>query len=191
VTAATRLEAIANDIRGHLPCGFEPCETCTNFVPGEGSAQADVVVVGEAPGASEDRTGRPFVGAAGRLLDGLLEVAGLDREEVFITNVLKARPPGNRDPRADEVAHHWPWLEAQLSVIEPELLVPLGRHALARFVADVKISEVHGRVLEEDGRRLFPMYHPAAALHAQGLRETLREDARLLGETLGALRASA
>jgi DNA polymerase len=178
------LDAIAAEIGGHVPCGFEICEQATNLVAGEGSADARVVIVGEAPGAQEDRQGRPFVGNAGRLLDRLLEAAGLRREEVFITNVLKARPPGNRDPRADEVAHHLPWLEAQLEVIEPELIVPLGRHALARFADDLKISETHGRVVERDGRRLFPMYHPAAALHATALRETLFDDARALGAAL-------
>jgi uracil-DNA glycosylase len=108
------LDGIAKEILGHIPCGFEICEQATNLVPGEGSPTADVVLVGEAPGASEDRTGRPFVGSAGKLLDRLLEEAGLQREDVFITNVVKARPPGNRDPKADEVAHHLPWLEAQL-----------------------------------------------------------------------------
>jgi DNA polymerase len=178
------LDAIAEEIRNHVPCGFEICEQATNLVPGEGSATADVVFVGEAPGASEDREGRPFVGRAGRLLDELLAEAGLRREDVFITNVVKARPPGNRDPRAAEVAHHLPWLEAQLEVIRPRLLVPLGRHALARFVDDVKIGEVHGQLLERDGRTLFPMYHPAAALHNQSLRATLVEDARALGQAL-------
>jgi DNA polymerase len=178
------LDAIAEEIRNHVPCGFEICEQATNLVPGEGSATADVVFVGEAPGASEDREGRPFVGRAGRLLDELLAEAGLRREDVFITNVVKARPPGNRDPRAAEVAHHLPWLEAQLEVIRPRLLVPLGRHALARFVDDVKIGEVHGQLLERDGRTLFPMYHPAAALHNQRLRSTLVHDARALGQAL-------
>jgi uracil-DNA glycosylase len=178
------LDGIATEIRGHVPCGFEICEQATNLVPGEGSAAARVVIVGEAPGAQEDRKGRPFVGNAGRLLDRLLEAAGLRREDVFITNVVKARPPGNRDPRADEVAHHLPWLEAQLEVIAPELIVPLGRHALARFAADLKISDTHGHVVERDGRHLFPMYHPAAALHATALRETLFEDARALAAAL-------
>ncbi len=178
------LDAIATEIREHVPCGFAICEQATHLVPGEGSATAPVVIVGEAPGASEDKQGRPFVGRAGKLLDQLLEAAGLDREAVFITNVLKARPPGNRDPRADEVAHHRPWLEAQLEVIEPRLLVPLGRHALARFAPDAKISEAHGSVLARDGRTLFPMFHPAAALHNQGLRETLFADARALREAL-------
>ncbi|HEX7297916.1 MAG TPA: uracil-DNA glycosylase [Solirubrobacteraceae bacterium] len=178
------LDAIAQEIRGHVPCGFQICEQATNLVPGEGSATADVVIVGEAPGASEDKQGRPFVGRAGRLLDELLAEAGLDRDDVFITNVVKARPPGNRDPRADEVAHHRPWLEAQLEVIRPRLVVPLGRHALKHFASDAKIGESHGHVLERDGRTLFPMYHPAAALHNQRLRSTLVEDARALRETL-------
>ena len=178
------LDAIAKEIREHVPCGFEICEQATNLVPGEGSATAVVMLVGEAPGASEDRSGRPFVGNAGRLLDRLLEDAGLERAEVFITNVVKARPPGNRDPKADEVAHHLPWLEAQLEVIRPKLLVPLGRHALARFASDVKITQAHGSVIERDGRTLFPMFHPAAALRNPQLRATLHEDAKALRAAL-------
>jgi uracil-DNA glycosylase family 4 len=178
------LDAIAKEIRDHVPCGFAICEQATHLVPGEGSATAEVVLVGEAPGAKEDESGRPFVGAAGHLLDALLAEAGLARTDVFITNVVKARPPGNRDPKADEVAHHLPWLEAQLDVIRPKLLVPLGRHALARFAPDAKISEVHGLVVERDGRRVFPMYHPAAALRNPRLREPLSEDARALRAAL-------
>ena len=180
----TLLDAIAEEIREHVPCGYEICEQATNLVPGEGSPSAQVVLVGQAPGASEDKSRRPFVGSAGRLLDRLLEEAGLQRGDVFITNVVKARPPGNRDPKADEVAHHLPWLEAQLDVIRPTLLVPLGRHALARFAPGAKITEAHGRVLERDGRTLFPMFHPAAALRNPKLRETLHEDARALREAL-------
>jgi uracil-DNA glycosylase len=178
------LDAIAAEIREHDTCGFDVCEQATRMVPGEGSATASVVLVGEAPGANEDREGRPFVGRAGRLLDQLLAEAGLKREDVFITNVLKARPPRNRDPRAAEVAHHLHWLAAQLQVIRPRLLVPLGRHALARFAPDLKIGDVHGHVLQRDGRTLFPMYHPAAALHNQRLLETLVADARALREAL-------
>jgi DNA polymerase len=182
------LDAIAGEVRGHVPCGFEICEQATNLVPGEGNPDADVVFVGEAPGANEDKQGRPFVGAAGKLLDGVLAEAGLERDDVFITNVVKARPPKNRDPRPDEVAHHWPWLEAQLDVIEPRILVPLGRHALGRFVPDVTITEARGRLLEQDGRTLFPMFHPAAAIYNRSLRETLVEDARALAATLAAVR---
>ena len=178
------LEALAHEIRAHRGCGFEPCETATNAVPGEGPADARVMLVGEAPGASEDRQGRPFVGAAGRFLAELLGLAGLSREEVFLANVLKHRPPGNRDPRAREVAHELPWLEAQLELVDPELVVPLGRHALVVFAPDARISEVHGTEVSGAGRRLFPLMHPAAALHRQELRETLQADARELGRLL-------
>jgi uracil-DNA glycosylase len=153
-------------------------------VPGTGPASASIVIVGEAPGAKEDAAGVPFVGAAGKFLDTLLAEAGVARDDVFITNVVKARPPENRDPKAPEVAHHWPWLERQLDIIRPQLLVPLGRHALARFAPDAKIAEAHGAVLEHDGRRLFPLYHPAAALYNGGLRATLVEDAKALGRSL-------
>jgi uracil-DNA glycosylase family 4 len=181
-----QLEELANEIRAHKGehCGFEACETCTQLVPGVGPASASIVIVGEAPGAKEDAAGVPFVGAAGRFLDTLLAEAGIARDDVFITNVVKARPPKNRDPKRDEVAHHWPWLERQLEIIAPQLLVPLGRHALARFAPEAKISEAHGTVLEADGRRLFPLYHPAAALYNSGLRATLVEDAQALGRAL-------
>lgn len=178
------LEDIAQDIRNHLPCGFEPCETCTNFVPGEGPAPAEVMIVGEAPGASEDERGRPFVGRAGRLLDELLAEAGLQRDDVFITNVLKARPPKNRDPKAAEVAHSMPWLEAQLALVEPRLLIPLGRHALAHFAPGERISDVHGTTVIALDRTLFPLYHPAAALRSTGLRDTMFDDAKALREVL-------
>jgi DNA polymerase len=176
------LDDIARELRQHrgCGCGFAICEEATNLVPGEGSGHAGVVLVGEAPGAREDATGRPFVGASGKLLDRLLAEAGLDRESVFITNVVKARPPGNRDPRADEVAHHGPWLERQLAVIRPRLIVPLGRHALAHFAPGLKISDTHGRPAAAGGYDLFPLYHPAAALRGGALRETLFADARAL-----------
>lgn len=178
------LEDVHAEIRAHAGCGFALCEDATQLVPGEGSPTADVMLLGEAPGASEDREGRPFVGRAGRLLDELLAEAGLERGDVYITNVVKARPPDNRDPKADEVAHHLPWLEAQLALIRPRLVVPLGRHALAHFVDDAKISQVHGTQLDSRGRTLFPLYHPAAALHNVGLRDTLFEDARRLRAAL-------
>ena len=154
------------------------------MVPGEGDPDADVMLVGEAPGANEDEQGRPFVGRAGKLLDELLAEAGLEREQVYITNVVKARPPRNRDPKAGEVAHHMPWLEAELALVQPRLVIPLGRHALEHFADDVKISEVHGTEMTERGRALFPLYHPAAALRGQGLRATLFEDARKLRKAL-------
>jgi uracil-DNA glycosylase family 4 len=177
------LEALHEAIRSHGGCGFEPCENATNMVPGEGNPDAELMVVGEAPGRNEDEQGRPFVGRAGKLLDELLAEAGLQREQVFITNVVKARPPGNRDPRAGEVAHHMPWLEAQLELIRPRLVVPLGRHALAHF-SSARIVEVHGTELIDRGRALFPLYHPAAAMYNQTLRPTLFADARALGAAL-------
>lgn len=181
---AQLLDAIAQEIRGHVPCGFAICEEATNLVPGDGSPDAKVVFVGEAPGANEDKHGKPFVGSAGKRLDELLEHAGLQREDIFITNVVKARPPKNRDPKADEVAHHLPWLQAQLQIIDPHVIVPLGRHAMGRFVDGMTITEAHGKTYERDGRMIVPWFHPAAALHNQSLRETLVEDARALGETL-------
>jgi DNA polymerase len=153
------------------------------MVPGEGNPHADVVFVGEAPGAREDALGRPFVGAAGKLLDELLVEAGLVREDVWITNVVKARPPKNRDPTVAEAAHCRPWLEAELALIAPRLVVPLGRHALKHFAPEARIAEVHGRLL--DGG-LFPLYHPAAAIYNRSLRETLFADARALRATLDA-----
>ncbi len=144
------------------------------------------MIVGEAPGAKEDELGRPFVGAAGRVLDGLLASIGLARGDVFITNVLKARPPGNRDPRRDEVEHHRPWLDAQLAAIEPALVVPLGRHALGRFVPEAKIAEVHGTRIEHDGRAYFPLYHPAVALYSRKRLPELEADMAALGRAIGA-----
>ena len=182
------LDALHEEIRTHGGCGFAICEEATHIVPGEGSHTADVMLVGEAPGASEDKQGRPFVGRSGKFLDELLAEAGLVRDDVYITNVVKARPPGNRDPKADEVAHHLPWLERQLALIAPRLVIPLGRHALAHFAPGQKISQVHGTLLVERDRRLVPWLHPAAGLRNPDLREALRRDARALPGVLAAAR---
>jgi uracil-DNA glycosylase len=184
------LDALHEEIRTHGRCGFPLCAGATRIVPGEGSPTAEIVLVGEAPGRMEDELGRPFVGRSGQLLDELLAAAGLDRADVFITNVVKARPPGNRDPKADEVAHHRPWLERQLALIRPELVIPVGRHALAHFAPGRKVTEVHGQLLAVDGLRLVPWLHPAAALRSPGLRETLFQDARRLPGILASARAS-
>jgi DNA polymerase len=175
---ADLLAALCAEIVSHGGCGFEPCETASRMVPGEGNPNAAVVFVGEAPGATEDQLGRPFVGRAGKLLDELLAEAGLARSDVWITNVVKARPPGNRDPKAPEIAHWMPWLARELEIIRPRLVVPLGRHALKHFAPEAKIADVHGRLL--DGS-LFPLYHPAAAIYNVALRGTLFADARALG----------
>jgi DNA polymerase len=182
----TALDDLHEEIRTHGGCGFEICEAATNIVAGEGNPSAEVMLVGEAPGASEDKQGRPFVGRAGKLLDQLLAEAGLAREDVYITNVVKARPPGNRDPKAPEVAHHIPWLEQQLALVKPSVVIPLGRHALAHFAPGERIGELHGREVSRRGRSLYPLYHPAAALRSTKLRETLFADARALGALLAA-----
>src|SRR4051794_4039149 len=184
-----RLSELHEQIRTHRGCGLALCEGALNLVPGEGPEDADVMVVGEAPGRFEDEQGRPFVGRAGQLLDEVLAEAGLAREEGFITNVVKARPPGNRDPTRAEVEHWMPLLERQLALVAPRLVVPLGRHALAHFAPGVRIGEAHGRAITERGRELFPLYHPAAAPRSTKLRETLFADARALGE-LARLRAA-
>jgi uracil-DNA glycosylase len=161
----------------------------TQTVFGEGLKRARLMMVGEIPGDREDRAGRVFVGPAGRELDKALERVGIVREDVYITNVVKARPPRNRDPKAGEVAHHMPWLEAELALVRPGLVVPLGRHALAHFTGGAKISDVHGTEMIERGRSLFPLYHPAAALRGGALRETLFADARKLRQAVAARRA--
>ena len=178
------LTELRDEILAHGGCGFEPCSTARRMVPGEGNPSAAVMFVGEAPGATEDELGRPFVGRAGKLLGELLAEAGLAREDVWITNVVKARPPSNRDPKAPEVAHCMPWLERELAILQPRLVVPLGRHALKHFAPDARIGAVHGTVLAVGGRELFPLYHPAAAMYNQTLRATLFADARALGDRL-------
>ena len=146
------------------------------------------MLVGEAPGAREDEQGRPFVGRSGKLLDELLAEAGLDRAQVYITNVVKARPPGNRDPRADEVAHWLPWLERQLALVQPRLVIPLGRHALAHF-ARARRSPGPRPADRRPRSGAGPVYHPAAALRSTGLREALFADARALPAMLAQVRS--
>lgn len=145
----------------------------TQVVRGVGARRARVLFLGEAPGASEDRAGEPFVGSAGRLLSRLLEEAGLDRSDVYITNVVACRPPKNRTPRVSEVRAHTPWLEEQLRLVRPEVVVTLGRIALTYFIPKAKITELSGRAqtVEWNGAelRLLPLFHPAAALRAADL----------------------
>jgi DNA polymerase len=151
-------------------------------VPGEGSHETEVVFVGEAPGFNEDRQGRPFVGAAGSFLTELLSTVGWRREDVFITNVVKCRPPENRDPEADEIAACAPFLARQLEIMDPALVVTLGRHSLGTFLPGARIGQVHGTARPPaaatwaDRSVVFAMYHPAAALHQGSLRRTLLDD---------------
>jgi uracil-DNA glycosylase family 4 len=184
------LDRLHEEIRTHTGCGFEICEAATHIVPGEGSHTADVMLIGEAPGASEDELGRPFVGRSGRFLDELLAEAGLARDDVFITNVVKARPPRNRDPTAAEVAHYLPWLEQQLALVQPRVVIPLGRHALAHFAPGRRITEVHGAPIVARERLLVPWLHPAAGLRGRAMREALVQDARALPGVLDSSRLS-
>lgn len=148
-------------------------------MPGDGAADARIMVVGEGPGQHEDLQGLPFVGQAGKLLDQLLAAAGVQRRDVYITNIVKCRPPQNRDPLPGEVEACAPYLDRQLALIQPDLVLVLGRHALARLLpGQAGISRVHGRVVEKDGRAYMPMYHPAAALYNSLLLKTLEEDFR-------------
>lgn len=156
-------------------------ETALHVVPGVGSASARLLFVGEAPGKKEDETGEPFVGAAGKFLNEMLASINLDRSDIYITNVVKYRPPNNRDPLPEEVAACWPWLRAQVELINPEIIILLGRHALERFVPGKRISVEHGRAFRRTVPDLgtyvfFALYHPAAALYNGGMRETLLKD---------------
>ncbi len=180
------LAAVALEVSGCTRCALHAGRTRT--VPGEGNPLSDVLLVGEGPGAREDATGRPFVGPAGQLLDELLRAIGWSREQVFIANVVKCRPPANRDPEPEEISACRPYLDRQEAALDPAVIVTLGRHSLRRYLPDARIGEVHGRLRRSGGRFVFPMYHPAAALHQASLRETLFADMRGLPAALLAAR---
>jgi uracil-DNA glycosylase len=152
------------------------CRSRARAVPGEGPADAKIMFIGEGPGWHENQQGRPFVGPAGQFLNELLASIGLKREDVFITNVVKCRPPGNRDPLPDEIAACSKYLDRQLELIKPRMIVTLGRYSMARFFPNARISQIHGQARKENGVIYFPMYHPAAALHQASLRATVEAD---------------
>ena len=185
---AAALEAIASEVRGCTGCRL--AEGRTNAVPGEGSPDTEVVFVGEGPGQNEDRQGRPFVGRAGDLLEELLGMIGWGRDDVFITNVVKCRPPNNRDPEPDEIAACRPFLQRQLEILDPALLVTLGRFSLQTFMPGDRISRVHGTERPIDpstGARAatgYALYHPAAALRQGSLKETMQRDMARVPEVL-------
>lgn len=168
------LGSIARDIGKCRDCGL--CNGRTNAVPGEGNPDAAIVFVGEGPGFYEDKQGRPFVGAAGKFLDELLAANGMDRTSVYITNVVKCRPPSNRDPQPAEIDACRRYLDLQLDVIEPKVIVTLGRHSMQRYFPGEAIGRVHGQPRKKDGVIVVPMYHPAAALHQQSLRRVIEAD---------------
>jgi len=158
------------------------CQQCqiaryrTRVVPGEGAEDADIIFIGEAPGWHEDQQGRPFVGPAGLYLDQLLASIDLKREQVYIANVIKCRPLGNRDPLPAEIAACRKWLERQIELIRPKMIVTLGRYSMAMFFPGKSISKIHGTAQKWDNIIYYAMYHPAAALHQQSLRRTIEED---------------
>ncbi|GAC1658961.1 MAG: type-4 uracil-DNA glycosylase [Candidatus Dormibacteraceae bacterium] len=175
LTTAERLGRLHRAVESCTRCGL--AATRTHAVPGTGPCPADIMIVGEAPGMNEDLQGRPFVGQAGKLLDTLLAGIGLDREQVYITNVLKCRPPQNRDPMPNEAEACAPYLKGQLKLVAPKVVVVLGRHALERLLPGRgPISRVHGQVVEHAGTAFIPVYHPAAALHNGSLLTDLRLD---------------
>lgn len=151
-------------------------------VPGSGNSQSEIMFIGEGPGFHENQQGLPFVGAAGQFLDELLAEADLYREDVFITNVVKCRPPGNRDPQPEELEACKPYLERQIAAINPDVIVTLGRFSMGHFIRNGKISSIHGRSFWTNGRMIIPMYHPAAALHQPSLRSVVVEDFKKLPE---------
>lgn len=149
------------------------CETAKNAVPGEGNYDAEIVFIGEAPGATEDEQGRPFVGRAGQLLEFLLHQIKMNREDVWIGNIIKHRPPQNRDPLPDEIEACQPYLTTQLNILKPKLIVTLGRYSMNYFLPDVKITKAHGQLYRTGTYNIYPVYHPAAALRNSEMKNTL------------------
>jgi uracil-DNA glycosylase family 4 len=168
--AAIQAEIIARDITPNLR------EGASQLVFGTGSITADIVFVGEAPGAKEDKLGEPFVGAAGKFLNVLLASIGLDRQDIYITNIVKYRPPANRDPSKHEIEAFKPYLKQQIEIIRPRIVAFLGRHAMSVYFPELKIGDAHGVPIEQDGLIYLPLFHPAAALYNPAMRQTLLDD---------------
>jgi len=184
--AASELQELHARVRACTLCGLHA--TRTQAVPGTGPAHARIMIVGEAPGANEDLQGQPFVGAAGKLLDNLLAKIGLSRQDVFVTNVLKCRPPMNRDPMPNEAETCLPYLRRQFAIIRPAAVLILGRHALERMLPGVgSISRVHGQIFMRSDVAFMPCYHPAAALHNGALLADLERDFERVREYLDRL----
>jgi len=189
---------LPNDIRNRLEKIHDEILTCArcplhqsrrHAVPGEGDLQANVMIIGEAPGTQEDKQGRPFVGQAGRMLNKLLEACGIDRQRTFITNSVKCRPPENRKPHRGELAIcKANWLDRQIAWIDPKVVILLGKTPLEQVLEVAPpLRDLHGQTLKRNGRRFVPMYHPAAGLPSPQVRQTMREDLQKLGQILPAL----
>jgi uracil-DNA glycosylase family 4 len=187
---AAQLEEIAEEIRVCTKC--ELCKMRTKAVPGDGPADAPILFIGEAPGFHEDQRGHPFIGAAGNLLNDLLASVGIERSQVFITNLVKCRPPGNRDPLPDEISTCTStYLDRQIALINPRMIVAIGRYSMARYFPGEKIMKIHGQPKRADGRIYFPMVHPAAALHQPAFMEHVKEDIKKIPALLEEAKAMA
>ena len=174
MSAEDALIKIAGEVASCTKCNLHHSRKYA--VPGEGPSNAEIMLIGEGPGFHENEQGRPFVGAAGKFLEELLTSIGLTREDVFITNVVKCRPPGNRDPQQDELTKCSTYLEQQVQIINPKVIVTLGRYSMAYFIPNAKISSIHGQAMQMRGRLIVAMYHPAAALHQGSLRPVIEAD---------------
>src|SRR5512137_1121391 len=193
MTASELLSQISQEVGSCRKCALY--HSRKNSVPGEGPADAEIMFVGEGPGFHENEQGRPFVGAAGQFLNELLAQAGMKRSEVWIGNVVKCRPPGNRDPLPEELAACDEYLERQISAIEPRIIITLGRFSMAKFMPGAKISSVHGQMRRMGDRFVIAMFHPAAALHQAALKPAILKDfaelPKLLDQARAALKNSA
>ena len=187
MTQEEKLTALHNKILQDTVCP-ELAAQATQLVMGAGNADADIVLVGEAPGKNEDEQGLPFVGAAGKFLNEMLASAGMNREDVYITNIVKYRPPNNRDPSPEEKKAFWPYLLKQLQIIEPKIVVTLGRHSMEYFLPGQYISKIHGQPkriqLGDHKIVIVPLYHPAAALYNGSMRQTLIDDFMCMPEII-------
>jgi uracil-DNA glycosylase family 4 len=187
------LDQIAADIIEKNICP-DLAKTATNLVMGDGSVDADIVFIGEAPGKNEDLKGLPFVGAAGKFLDEMLAGIGLKRSDIYITNIVKYRPPNNRDPLPEEKKAFWPYLVRQVQVIQPKVLITLGRHSMEYFLPGKRISEIHGEpkriTFGEQKLVVLPLFHPAAALYNGALRATLIQDFATIPDVMKLIKES-
>ena len=178
----SELKALYDQILSCTRCGLS--QGRTRAVPGEGPENAKVMFIGEAPGFHEDKSGKPFVGAAGHFLEELLADIGMTRDDVYIANVIKCRPPGNRAPIPREIEACKPYLDRQIELIQPRIVITLGRFSMERYFPGAKISSIHGRPKKIDGRLYYPMYHPAAALHQPSLRSAVVEDMKKIPQLI-------
>lgn len=188
MTAESTLAYIAKEVSVCTKCALH--ESRKKAVAGEGPADAEIMFIGEGPGFHENEQGRPFVGASGKFLDQLLSQAGLTRSDVFIANVVKCRPPGNRDPQVDELAACDGYLEAQIKIINPSIIVTLGRFSMGKFIPGAKITAIHGQMQRIGDRFVIPMYHPAAALHQAALKPSILADFANLPDQLNEARTA-